>query len=142
MRLYLDSNVFISVMRSEMDSSVRLLFRDGEDFFSLCKAQGIELVISDLFLKEVKRKTFLEKRDVEEFFGKEKIRIVASKTCGRKGALEIANATGIHFSDAMHVCCALQSGCNAIVTWNKKDFEKARDLIQCFNPVEFVQYNS
>lgn len=142
MRLYLDSNVFISSARSEIDYSFNLRFKDSDDFFSLCRTQKIELVISNLFLLEIKRKIFFEKNYLIDYFDSAGIQIILVEANEKQKALEISNKTGIHFSDALHAATAIKHNCNAIITWNKKDFEKTKELIPCFTPKEFIQKDS
>jgi len=49
---------------------------------------------------------------------------------------EIEKQTGLHFFDSVHVAIALENQADLIVTWNKKDFEKAHKFIQCVSPKE------
>lgn len=139
MRLYLDSNVFIAVIRSEVDGAFNPRGLQSEDLFSVCRANKIELVLSDIFLAEIKKKTHFNLNDVNDFFDGIKVKIHWVRTASSKHSLQISQQTGIHFLDAVHVANAIESGCESIITWNKKDFEKTGKLISFFNPVEFVK---
>lgn len=141
MRLYLDSNVLISFLREEIDSSFNNLYLESERFFSSCKLLGAEIVLSDLFLKEINNIVFLKKEQIFEVFCSFGLSVSFNPNADVEKAEKILKITGLHFADAMHVANALQSGCKAIISWNKKDFEKAATIIPCFSPREFVQSN-
>lgn len=141
MRLYLDSNVLISFVRSEIDSAFNLRFKQTEDFFSKCRVYGIELAISDFFLFEIRKIVFLDKKSVQELFDSLGVPIVLVKEAPKEKACAVFRKTGLHFSDSLHVATAIEAKCEAIISWNKKDFEKAKELIPFFTPIEFFQDN-
>jgi hypothetical protein len=64
MRLYLDSNVFIYFIKKEVDSALNFRYVDSANFFALCAKEKHELIISDLFFKEVKKIIFSEKEEI------------------------------------------------------------------------------
>jgi len=66
MRLYLDSNVFISFVRGEIDGAFNLRFKDAEDFFARARKLKTEIVVSELFFMEVKGKISLAKQETIE----------------------------------------------------------------------------
>ena len=138
MRLYLDSNVRISFLRTEIDGAFNLRFKDSERFFTICKEQSIELAISSLFLWEVKKVIRLSEKNVFDFFQSEGLKTLPVKQAQDKTARKILRKTGLHYFDAVHAASAIESGCKAVVTWNKKDFEKAKSLIPCISPDEFT----
>jgi predicted nucleic acid-binding protein len=139
MRLYLDSNVFISFVRSEIDKSFNLRFLDSERFFAACKLVNAELVLSDLFFSEIKRACSIEKQQVLESLELLNLKTKPVSDSQSSNPIKISQETGIHFTDALHVSTALQQNCDAIITWNKKDFEKTKQIIAFFSPSEFVQ---
>lgn len=139
MRLCLDSNVFISFVRSEIDGAFNLRYKDSENFFTAICSKKIELVISEFFFFEVKKHTALEKQDVIEILEENKIPFVLFGIVSHQKAKEILLKTGIHFSDAVHIANAIETKCDAIITWNKKDFENARHLIASLDPQELVR---
>ncbi len=137
MRLYLDSNVLIACLRKEVDRSFRLLYVESEDFFSCCKNKGIELVVSRHFLGEVEKTIFIKEKEVEEFFETYSIKTVFVESAEKQKSIWVMRETGIHFMDAVHVATAVEQHCDAVITFNKKDFEKAQELVPCFTPSEF-----
>ncbi|MFH0954800.1 MAG: PIN domain-containing protein [Candidatus Micrarchaeota archaeon] len=139
MRVYLDSNVFISFVKSEIDGAFNLRFVQAEDFFSFCRGKKIGIVLSDHFLFEVAKIAFSDKKSVEKLFLCLGVSVEFVKDASSEQAKIVSQKTGIHRADAVHVAAALESNCNAIVSWNKKDMEKAGRLISCFTPLEFVQ---
>jgi len=139
MRLYLDSNVLISYLRSEIDKAFNLRFQSSEKFFIACKALGIELIISKLFFDEIKKKIFLEEKDIKEAFKERGINTVFMGSTEKEKILKIMKETEIHFADATHIANAIEYNCECIITWNKKDFEKAEKIIPCKTPEEFIQ---
>lgn len=139
MRLYLDSNVLISYVRDEMDHAFNLQYKDCEEFFSLCRTAKLELVISELFLQEVKKIVSLEKKDIEELFDLLGIQIVLFGETDKRKAIQISKETGIHEGDATHIVNAVESDSYCIITWNKKDFGKASRIISCYTPNEFIE---
>ncbi|MFH1225212.1 MAG: PIN domain-containing protein [Candidatus Diapherotrites archaeon] len=141
MRLYMDSNVLISILRSEMDRAFNMRFQEAEDFISFCRALGFEIVVSDLFAYEIKKAISLEREDIGEFFRMSGVSFVWAAVPEKNRVLKISRDCGIHFADAAHVSAAVAAGCDAIITWDKKDFSRARAIMPCFTPAEFVQRN-
>ena len=134
-RFYLDSNVFISFVREEMDSAFNLRFVDSENFFALCRKEKYVLILSGLFFKEVGKVISLNKASVLEEFERHSICIVyTEKNPSKELVSKITKECKIHFADAVHVAHAYESKADAIITWNKKDFEKAQKFVKCFTP--------
>lgn len=142
MKLYLDSNVLISFLRSEIDRAFNLRFTQTEDFLLLCKSLKIEIVISEFVIFEVKKIIFLEKKDIIEFFEFLEIKEEYANAVPVEKALEISKKIKVHLTDAIHIATAIESNCNSIITWNKKDFEKASTMIKNYTPLEFFEKNS
>lgn len=140
-RVYLDSNVFISLVREEINGAFNLRFRDSEAFFSLCKKEKIIVVLSDLFFKETERVVGLKREHVLEFLEKYKLEFVFIETSKdiKHKAKEIRNQNALHTTDALHTALALAAESRAVISWNKKDFEKVKSLIECETPLGFTQ---
>ena len=136
-KFYLDSNVFISFIREEIDSSFNLRFQESKEFFKLCMEEKHEIILSELFFAEVLKITALKKELVLEEFKNLGIKIIeAVKIPSQSQIFKIMKQTGIHASDAMHIAFALENNADLIVTWNRKDFEKAKKLVKCITPNE------
>lgn len=139
MRLYLDSNVLISLIRSEITRGFNLFYHETEKFFELCRKNKLTLVISELFLKEVKLKlSFKNYDEILEYFDSifkikyECVMFSADiKERGRK-----FESLGVHFPDSLHAAFALNANCKYLVTWNKKDFTPVENLITVISPDE------
>lgn len=138
MRIYLDSNVLIAYLRSEIDGAFNLRYLDSEKFFILCGALGIEIVISDTFLKEIFGVVNLPHDTVRGFFEMWRVSTVPAAVAEMQDSIDTARKTGIHFADAVHIATAVKERCDYIVTWNLKDFEKAKALMPCKSPREFI----
>ena len=136
MLVYLDSNVFISLIDRELGRNIRGLFVEAELFFDKAKKEGHVLVLSDWFFKEVKKICYLDKEEVLEYF--EKIGVnVKTVDLNEKVSFEEFSQKGVHFHDALHVAITLHFKCDCIVTFNVKDFEKASYKIMVFEPGTF-----
>lgn len=138
LRVYLDSNVFISFVKQEMGKPFRLMFQDVEDFFKACPKR-YEIVLSGLALKEIEKKVYYSKSDVLGFFEERKIRIELIEP--KKGVLERSRklmAKGVHYPDSLHAALALNSKCEVLLTFNKKDFRVIDSQIEVREPAELL----
>ncbi|PJA18538.1 MAG: hypothetical protein COX63_02170 [Candidatus Diapherotrites archaeon CG_4_10_14_0_2_um_filter_31_5] len=81
-RIYLDSNVLISLLREEIDSSFNIRYLESANFFDFCKRNKHILLLSDWFFMEVKKIIFLSKKDVLEEFNRLKVNfsVIEKKT--------------------------------------------------------------
>jgi len=134
MRLYLDSNVFIAFVREEIDRAFNLRYLESERFFSFCETTRAELVISVHFLKEVKQVIGVEEAAVREFFREKNVLVLFAGMPASAAIDQVVQKTGIHYADAVHVACAVETGCDYIITFNVKDFRKANRIISCASP--------
>lgn len=139
MKLYLDSNVLIAYLRSEIDGAFNLRFLQSEKFFIFCKESHAELILSPLFFAEIKKIIYTDKKAVLEFLEEFGLNLKVISTAKYSNIDEINRKTGIHFSDAEHVANALNSACKYIITFNEKDFKKAEVLIPYKTPAEFTR---
>jgi len=46
---------------------------------------------------------------------------------------------GIKAKDALHIACAVHSGCNYFITTDKKLLTKNIDGIRIINPIDFIR---
>lgn len=139
MKLYIDSNVLISLVRGEITRNIKLLYHETEKFFEFCKRDEISLVISELFLREVKSNIGLNNyEEILEYFNsifkiKYECVLFSAEVKARGKEFE---SMGIHFPDSVHAAFALNTGCKYLVTWNKKDFLPIENLIRVISPDE------
>ena len=134
-RVYLDSNVFISLIDREVGKGSRCLFVEAEQFLERVRESGSVLVLSDLFFKEIEDVKSIAKGFVLNYFEREQIKVLEVNKAGQ--SVKDFVAKGIHFTDALHVGLAIKAKCDCIVTFNVKDFEGARGMIEIFEPEEF-----
>jgi predicted nucleic acid-binding protein len=135
MKIYLDTNMFISLVQEEIDSKHRGLFVEARDFFETAKKEKHPICISKLFLREVKKILFMNKKEV----------IQKLKTLGiqfefipnpAEDKIRFFKELKIHFPDYIHAGIAY-SCCDCIVTFNIKDFKNAEKYIPIFSPTDF-----
>jgi predicted nucleic acid-binding protein len=140
MRLYLDSNVYISLVREEMGRHFQNLSYHSLLFVSFCAKNNITLVLSRLFFEEVNRIISLSTADVLDFFKEANVHIeLVSCPSLHEESAQLMKQTGIHYADAMHVVFAQKSACAGVVTWNSKDFDKTRRIISNWTPKSFME---
>lgn len=138
MRLYVDSNVIISYLRSEFGGLTKLQFYKVKEFLSACKIRGHVFIISDLCSKEILENAYSSREEIEEMLKTLGIKFEAVRTAPATAARarEILRSTGIHYPDNIHVQLAVEAKSDAIVTWNTRDFIKAKKLVPCLRPDE------
>lgn len=136
-RIYLDSNVFISLIDREIGRQVRGLFIEVELFLEQLKKEGHVLVLSEWFFKEVKQACYLDKGEILAYFEKTGIKTEVVEQKEKLSLKEFTNK-GLHFPDSLHAAIALKHECDCIVTFNLKDFEKIKDEIEVVEPSAFV----
>jgi len=138
-RIYLDTNVLISFLRSEIGKGFRLLHQEAEDFFKCAPTKCI-LVLSDFLFKEVKEKIPVAPEDIVNTLLELglKIDVLESVEDDLRFAASLA-VPPLHIEDAFHVAIAIRAGCDAIVTFNKKDFLPVGKRLAVFEPSEAVQ---
>ncbi|MEW6294853.1 MAG: hypothetical protein AB1467_00985 [Candidatus Diapherotrites archaeon] len=137
MRLYLDSNIIISYINLDFGRNYELMYKRVEDFFALCAKRKFTLIISSLTINEVNKNSFCAEEDLIELLKRHGVRFgiirMANSIEKREPELRLL---GIHFPDSLHVAYALESKSDFIVTWNKKDFEPIKHLIDVISPDE------
>lgn len=139
-RIYLDSNVFISLVKDEIGRDFTLLSEDSRIFVDICSKMGFVLVLSSWFIKEVERVISLTKEDIVETMQERGVvfEFVKPMENVSKEAKRIARSYNLHYNDAIHVAIAKEYECDFIVSWNKKDFEKVENIIKCKTPKEII----
>ena len=136
-RLYLDSNVFISLAKREMDFNFRGLFIEAEQFFEKAKENKDILILSSHTIKEIRAKILWTNEEIIALLQKGNlVELIKIQETDYEKALFISKK-GIHFEDAMHVALAIKAKCDCIITFNKKDFEVTQDLIPAEEPLLF-----
>ncbi|MEW6295000.1 MAG: type II toxin-antitoxin system VapC family toxin [Candidatus Diapherotrites archaeon] len=136
-RIYLDSNVFISFINKEIGRNVRGLFVEVKLFLEKVKEKEGVLVLSEWFFREAERYCYLTKDEILRYFRKNRIKtevIEEKETLSLKGF----RGRGIHYADLLHAATAIKYKCDCIVTFNVNDFEKIKDKIEIFEPLEFT----
>lgn len=135
MKLYIDSNVFISLIREEVFLN-RTLFDEALSFFERVQERKDTIVISELTLKEIKKIGYTEKEEIVEQI---KNRKVKSEYIQSNYKIEFTKfeKLGIHIPDSIHVAIAIKERCDCIVTFNIKDFKLANSFIKVIEPSEY-----
>ncbi len=135
-RIYLDSNVFISLFDKELGRNIRGLFVEAEWFFERVKQKNHVLILSELFFEEVRKQTYLSESEITVYLKEQSVNF---ETVRIKSGLPWRKfvAKGVHYSDALHMAAAIAFKCDCIVTFNIKDFEKAKQEIKSVEPSDF-----
>jgi predicted nucleic acid-binding protein len=113
MKLYVDSNVFISLIREEVSTN-RTLFDEALSFFEKVQERKDTIVISTLNLIEIKTKSYNTKEDLIEDLSKRKINF---KFIENNQNIESKRfeGLGIHKPDSIHVALAIKEKCDCIM---------------------------
>ena len=135
MRLYLDSNVIISLFKEEIGHNLRPLYQEAESFLEKIKIEKDILIISTLAIKEINKICKTQMEDVDSYLKEHKIlfEYVQKKDFLKTSSFE---SRGIHLLDSLHIAIAIANKCDAIITFNKKDFDK-QDQIAVLEPLEY-----
>ena len=138
MRIYLDSNVFISLMSLEIGRGIRGLFVEAEAFFRKAKDKRHTLLLSSLFFREVENKIYLNKAEVIDYIVQLGVLIEIISIQEKTVHTSEFTSKGLHHLDAVHAALARAVKCDCIVTFNKRDFDKINDLIPIFEPSDLL----
>lgn len=137
-KIYLDSNVLISLIREDFGKSLELMYARTDEFFLATKNNAL-FVLSDLFLKEVNKFAYYSAQEVFQFF---EVRDINFITVGLLPEDKLVArgfvSMGMHFIDALHAAVALRTKSDFLVTWNERDFQAVTDKIKVANPSHFV----
>lgn len=135
MKLYVDSNVFISLIREEVFLN-RTLFDEALSFFEKVHERKDTIVISELTLKEIKKIGYTEKEEIVEQIKNKKIKAEYIPS-NYKIEFTKFEKLGIHIPDSIHVAIAIKERCDCIVTFNIKDLKLANNFIKVIEPSEY-----
>ncbi|MFT4305147.1 MAG: type II toxin-antitoxin system VapC family toxin [Candidatus Woesearchaeota archaeon] len=135
MKIYLDTNVFISLINEEVGLNFRGLNIEARDFFERVSQRGDTIYISDLFLLEAHKILHLEKKEIISKIKNQKVNFVILKKPNRANVLKFQEL-GIHHPDCIHTAIAFEN-CDCIITFNLKDFGPAKKFIPIFSPDDF-----
>lgn len=141
-KVYVDSNIFLNVWFEEMlrFSPAFYYSRKILDAILACKFQ---LVISDLTVKELSRKTGLSKEVIVNEYLKPyemvtKLTIIETSMEMIKEANTISRRYGLHAADALHALVAKKEKC-ALVTRDKELTRTARRIdVRALLPEELI----
>ena len=136
MKLYIDSNIIISYLKSEFGGVTKAQSIRVKDFLSNSSMKKFTFIFSDLTYFEIKKIAYFSEQEVNGLMKKFKINIEEVKTDKEtfEKAEKVKQEIKIHYPDNIHVALALKSKANAIITWNLKDFLKAKKLIKVLTP--------
>ncbi|MBI5884674.1 type II toxin-antitoxin system VapC family toxin [archaeon] len=137
-RVYLDSNVVIAFVRTEIGKPFKLMFQDVEDFLSACPEKYV-LVLSDHACDEINNVISYSKESIIEILARFEIIIEQVKRARLDSEKTLVFAKrGMHYADALHAALAINSKCDILLTFNKKDFGVVNGLINVKEPNELI----
>lgn len=125
MRIYLDTNVIISLVRGEFGKGNEFMEEGVRRFLTICKEDEHVLIVSDYMKKELVRNEPHAKDWEHDFAEGIIVEHVAEKPCDVILARKLKKGIRTHFDDAFHMAIALRTNANLIVTWNLKDYENS-----------------
>ncbi len=135
MKCYVDSNVFISLIFDEFGGN-KLMSYYSQEFFKKAIEGKYELVISELVIKEFCKITKLTEKEFEEYVntycGKTKLIKLIKKDFQEADKINSKYHKGL--SDSLHLVISKRENCEALITWNKPDFEFAEDELLIADP--------
>lgn len=139
-KVYVDSNIFISIILDEISRDYQLLGLRSLEFLNECLECKYEVYVSDFVLDEFCRITSLNDEDFNDLFSvnPKKVRVVESCEEDIVRASQLGKVYVNGFLDSMHASLAIKAKCDFICTWNVKDFVKLeeRGVIKVRKPDE------
>lgn len=134
-RYYIDSNIVISYFKSEKGGYTKIQHKRVEELLEKIEKENIDIVLSDLFMKETAKKLkYNTKKEILDLFKTTKVIQAKTKERDLEKAIQLEKNRGIHSPDSVHVAIAKRLNSNYIVTWNMKDFEKTKDIVKPATP--------
>src|SRR3989338_6677302 len=102
-RVYVDSNVLISLIKSEMGKPFKLMYQRALDFLVSCEGR-FEVVLSDLGFDEIERNAFSSRQDVLEILGRyhAPVLLVVTEPADKRRGREI-ELLDVPHPDSLHV---------------------------------------
>ncbi|MFA7132118.1 MAG: type II toxin-antitoxin system VapC family toxin [Bacteroidales bacterium] len=134
MKLYVDSNVFISLIREEVFLN-RTLFDEALSFFERVKERKDTIVISELIFHEILKKSFNSREDIIERLWKMKISF--EEVNDEINLLKEVKESKIHYPDCIHANTAIKTNCKYLITFNLKDFISINNKINVIQPRDY-----
>ena len=134
MKLYVDSNVFISLIREEVSIN-RTLFDEALIFFERVQERKDTILISQLVFDEIQKICFNSREDVIEKFTKLNISIKEVKD--ELNLLKEVKESKIHYPDCINANTAIKTNCSCIITFNTKDYLNIRNKIKIVQPRDY-----
>jgi predicted nucleic acid-binding protein len=120
-RLYVDTNVIISLVMGEFGRANEYMEERVRTFLAACLNEGHTLLISDLFEDELIHKAPYASGWEKDFAAGIRLeRVVTIDADVARARRLVARAS--HFKDALHAAIAERCGADLVVTWNVKDF--------------------
>ncbi|MDD5182502.1 MAG: type II toxin-antitoxin system VapC family toxin [Candidatus Nanoarchaeia archaeon] len=136
MKLYVDSNIFLNYFLDEFGPIETFSSFRAEEFFTKASEGNIQIIVSNLVISEITDVSSLDEKDVKKFLLTIHAKLENVTPNDVNKAKEVSKKYGLHLRDAIHTVMALQTGCDAVVTRNLKDFNKVSDLIKALKPEE------
>ncbi len=140
MKIYLDNCCFNRPYDSQTAERVKLETEAKLHIQSRVMDCKLTLVWSFMLDYENSANPYPDQREaIAEWKALAKQHIPALESIRERG-LRIESATGIKSKDALHLACAIESGCDYLITTDRAFLKKAQAMreIQTFNPVDFV----
>lgn len=137
-KVYLDSNVFIAFIKSDMGKPFKLMFQDVEEFLAACPERYL-LVLSDHACHEIRKAAYYSEQETIQVLRNLEILTEFVKTTSQDAELaKFFAGKGIHSADALHVALAIKADCRILLTFNKKDLTQAQEFITVREPKELI----
>ncbi|MBO4703746.1 MAG: PIN domain-containing protein [Bacilli bacterium] len=134
MRVLVDTNVFLEQLLH------RERYNDVDKFFFLAAKQSNQTIVTSMSLRDIGY-ALHRQRHSEEEARKAQLQVycMVSKVAGvsADAAIDSLYSDAKDFEDALQVRAAEEAMCMAIVTFNKKDYQKAN--IPVFTPMEICE---
>jgi len=125
-RVYVNSNVFISLIQSEFGRNLEFMDLRSIEFMNTSFDCKYTMVVSDLVIAEFCQITRLDESDFMALFDKNpkklEVQRITQKDIDFSKKIVTKFVKGI--KDARHAASAIHNHCKFICTWNVKDFKK------------------
>jgi len=136
-RIYLDNCCFNRPYDNQLHLKIELETKAKLKIQEMIVDGDLELVISYILEHENDENACLERKfAIADFFKYAILDVEASEE-----VIKIANGakkTGLKTKDALHVACAIVSGCDYLITTDKRFLNYNDDRIHVLNPMQFL----
>ncbi len=134
MKLYVDSNVFISLIREEVFLN-RTLFDEALSFFERVQERKDTIVISELVFDEIQKICFNSREEIlEKFFN---LDIPVEEVKNETNLSKEIKESKIHYPDCINANTAIKTKCEYLVTFNTKDYICINNKITILQPKDY-----